>query len=466
MAKQNLEPVLKLLLIDDEDVIHKSVGGFLSKLGYEVLKAIDGEEGLKIFRSEPIDIVISDIKMPGMDGLALLNAIVQEDKQAEVILMTGHGDLDMAVDALRNGAFDFFKKPVVLDELLACLQRTKKYREMREEKDRIQKRLTALLRTGSPLGRYEILGESSAIKQVQALIDKVADAERTTVLIQGESGTGKELVAHEIHQRSVRKEASFMSVNCTAIPETLLESELFGHEKGAFTDARESRAGVFELADGGSLFLDEIGDMNLSAQAKILRVLEERQVRRVGGGREIPVDVRLITATNQNLKQMVGDKTFREDLFFRLNVFAIALPPLRERGDDVLLLAYYFLKQFASDMGKNITGMTRSVENKLKKYPFPGNIRELRNLVERAVILCDADYLMEADFPDLDGSFLVDAGSNFLNDDMPLDLEALEKYAIVRALKLSNGNQTEASKYLGIGHDALRYRIKKLDIDV
>jgi two-component system response regulator AtoC len=347
---------------------------------------------------------------------------------------------------------------------LACLQRTRRYREMREEKNRIQKRLDALLRSGSPLGKYEILGESTAIKQVLSLIDRVANSERTTVLIQGESGTGKELVAHAIHQQSVRKDATFMSVNCTAIPDTLLESELFGHEKGAFTDAHESRVGVFELADGGSLFLDEIGDMNLAAQAKILRVLEERQVRRVGGGREIPVDVRLISATNKNLKHLIGEKTFREDLFFRLNVFTIQLPPLRERGDDVLLLAYYFLNQFASDMGKNIGGLTRGVEAKLRTYPFPGNIRELRNLVERAVILCDGESLTEADFPDFLGSGSFDSVPDLAGEDWPLDLEALEKFAIVRALKLVNGNQTEAAKHLGIGHDALRYRIKKLEL--
>jgi two-component system response regulator AtoC len=464
VSKQTNEPALKLLLIDDEDVIHKSVGIFLEKVGYHVLEARDGEEGLKIFQSERVDIVISDIKMPGMGGLDLLNAIVQEGQETEVILMTGHGDVDMAVEALRNGAFDFFRKPVVLDELLACLQRTRIYREMREEKNRIQKRLDALLRSGSPLGKYEILGESTAIKQVLSLIDRVANSERTTVLIQGESGTGKELVAHAIHQQSVRKDATFMSVNCTAIPDTLLESELFGHEKGAFTDAHESRVGVFELADGGSLFLDEIGDMNLAAQAKILRVLEERQVRRVGGGREIPVDVRLISATNKNLKHLIGEKTFREDLFFRLNVFTIQLPPLRERGDDVLLLAYYFLNQFASDMGKNIGGLTRGVEAKLRTYPFPGNIRELRNLVERAVILCDGESLTEADFPDFLGSGSFDSVPDLAGEDWPLDLEALEKFAIVRALKLVNGNQTEAAKHLGIGHDALRYRIKKLEL--
>lgn len=466
MAQKDKEPALKLLLIDDDDVIHKSVGGFLKKMGYEVLSAHDGNEGLKTFQDEVVDIVISDIKMPGLDGLELLHAIIQESQESEVILMTGHGDMDMAVEALRNGAFDFFKKPVVLDELLACLQRTKRYRQLREEKNRIQKRLDALLRSETPPGRYEILGESRAIKQVLALIDKVASAERTTVLIQGESGTGKELVAQAIHRKSTRKNATFLSVNCTAIPDALLESELFGHEKGAFTDARESRAGVFELADGGSLFLDEIGDMNLAAQAKILRVLEERQVRRVGGAREIPVDVRLISATNQNLKHMVSEQTFREDLFFRLNVFTIPLPPLRERGDDVLLLAHFFFKQFASDMGKDISGMTQNVVRKLQAYPFPGNIRELRNLIERAVILCEGDTLTDADFPDLAGRSDGDLSDALSDEDLPLDLEALEKHAIIRALKLSQGNQTEAAKHLGIGHDALRYRIKKLEIQV
>lgn len=466
MAKQTKEPALNLLLIDDDDVIHKSVGGFLKKVGYQVLEARDGEEGLKIFQSEPVDIVISDIKMPGLDGLTLLNAIVEESQETEVILMTGHGDLDTAVEALRRGAFDFFRKPVVLDELLACLQRTKRYRALREEKNRIQKRLDALLRSETPLDRYEILGESSAIKQVLALIDKVAAADRTTVLIQGESGTGKELVAQAIHRSSTRRDAAFMSVNCTAIPDALLESELFGHEKGAFTDARDARAGVFEFADGGTLFLDEIGDMNLSAQAKILRVLEERQVRRVGGTREISVDVRLVSATNRDLKQMIGDQTFREDLFFRLNVFSIPLPPLRERGDDVLLLTHFFINQFASDMGKNVDGMTQGVVSKLRTYAFPGNIRELRNLVERAVILCEGENLTEADFPDLDSTGDFDGARDLPSDDFPLDLEALEKHAIIRALKLSNGNQTEAAKLLGIGHDALRYRIKKLEIEV
>ena len=463
MGKQKVEAALRLLLIDDEEVIHKSVGGFLKKMEYQVFKALDGEEGLAIFRNEPIDIVISDIRMPRMDGIDLLEALNKEGRETEVILMTGHGDMDVAVDALRKGAFDFFRKPVVLDELLGCLQRTRRYRNMRLEKNRVQKQLDALLRTDSNTGdRYEMLGESTVFKQVINLVDKVADADRTTVLIQGESGTGKELIARAIHNRSARKDAPFISVNCTAIPDTLFESELFGHEKGAFTDAGETRAGVFELGDGGTVFMDEIGDMNMAAQAKILRVLEERCVRRVGGTREIPVNVRLITASNQDLKKMVGKNDFREDLYFRLNVFALQLPPLRDRGDDKLLLAYYFLRQFVVELRKDILGISDGAERLLQAYVFPGNVRELRNLIERAVILCEGETLVEEDFPDLHADLAV-----FLNDEaLPLNLSDLEKHAIRRALMLTNGNQTEAAKHLGIGHDALRYRIKKLEIEI
>ena len=463
MGKQKVEAALRLLLIDDEEVIHKSVGGFLKKMEYQVFKALDGEEGLAIFRNEPIDIVISDIRMPRMDGIDLLEALNKEGRETEVILMTGHGDMDVAVDALRKGAFDFFRKPVVLDELLGCLQRTRRYRNMRLEKNRVKKQLDALLRTDSNTGdRYEMLGESTVFKQVINLVDKVADADRTTVLIQGESGTGKELIARAIHNRSARKDAPFISVNCTAIPDTLFESELFGHEKGAFTDAGETRAGVFELGDGGTVFMDEIGDMNMAAQAKILRVLEERCVRRVGGTREIPVNVRLITASNQDLKKMVGKNDFREDLYFRLNVFALQLPPLRDRGDDKLLLAYYFLRQFVVELRKDILGISDGAERLLQAYVFPGNVRELRNLIERAVILCEGETLVEEDFPDLHADLAV-----FLNDEaLPLNLSDLEKHAIRRALMLTNGNQTEAAKHLGIGHDALRYRIKKLEIEI
>ena len=464
MPKKTVEQDLCILLVDDEEIIHKSVGGFLEKMGYRVMLAETAEQGLKIFQEQSVDIVISDIKMPGMGGLAFLEAIGSLSQDTEVILMTGHGDLDTAVDALRKGAFDFFRKPVVLQELLLCLQKTRRHRQMRQEKDRIQKKLDALLRsTPESIGRYEILGESTAIKNVLGLVKKVAISERTTVLIEGESGTGKELVAQAIHRQSPRNEAPFISVNCTAIPDTLLESELFGHEKGAFTDARESRPGVFELGEGGTLFMDEIGDMNLAAQAKILRSLEERCVRRVGGLKEISVDVRLVSATNQDLKKMIEEGNFRHDLYFRLNVFRIHLPPLRDRGDDVLLLSHFFLQQFANDLRKNISGIHASAQSLLKKYSFPGNVRELRNVIERAVILCEETELMDRQFSDL--MTLPDSLPD-RDGDMPLNLEELESRAIHQALQKANGNQTEAAKYLGIGHDALRYRVKKYEIEI
>ena len=464
MPMETTEQDIKLLLIDDEDVIHKSVGGFLKRMGYAVECASNAEAGLEIFDEGGADIVISDIKMPDMDGIEMLEELRRRSEDTEVILITGHGDLDLAVDALRKGAFDFFRKPVVLEELLACLQRTRRYREVRREKDRIQRRLDALMRSrDTQADRYEIIGESRAMQQVLELVEKVAQSDRTTVLIEGESGTGKELVARAIHEKSPRASGPYISVNCTAIPETLVESELFGHERGAFTDAKETRKGVFELGEGGSLFLDEIGDMGLPAQAKILRGIEERRVRRVGGDKEIPVDVRLISATNQNLQGLIDKGKFRQDLFFRLNVFTIQLPPLRERGGDVLLLTYHFLKQYASDLRKDIVAIEPEVQALLRRYAFPGNVRELRNLIERAVILCDGTELDVRDFPDLAslrGETLPEEGG------LPsLNLNELEAQAICEALRRADGKQIDAAKFLGIGHDALRYRMRKYEIE-
>ena len=468
MPEETVEQALRILLIDDEEVIHRSVGRFLERMGYQVTCAHSAEEGLRVFQDQPVDIVISDIKMPGMGGIRMLDALEGLGQDTEVILMTGYADLDTAIHALRKGAFDFFQKPVVMQELVACLQRTRRYQELCREKDRIQKRLDVLLRSETErVGRYEILGESRAIREVRDLIGRVAGAERTTVLVEGESGTGKELVARAIHRQSSRTDASFISVNCTAIPETLLESELFGHEKGAFTDARASRLGVFELGDGGTLFMDEIGDMNVTAQAKILRILEERSLRRVGGTREIPVDVRLVSASNQDLKQMVKEGAFRQDLYFRLNVFSIYVPPLRHRGEDVLLLAHFFLKQFTEDLRKDVVRIHRTAQNLLQRYAFPGNVRELRNLVERAVILCDGQELTEREFPDLQRSADQAPREEYLNADRGtlLNLDELEKRAICQALEKANGNQTLAAKLLGIGHDALRYRVRKYNIE-
>jgi two-component system, NtrC family, response regulator AtoC len=460
MSLGKMESNLRLLLIDDEEVIHKSVGRFLENMGYQVLHALNGREGLEIFFEQGADILISDIKMPDMDGMELLDRLNERAADVEVILITGHGDLTTAIQAMRKGAFDFFSKPVEMEELIASLERTQRYRTLRREKDRIQQQLEALLCSDvGQLRDRDIIGESQVVLDLMELVDRVAHTERTTVLLQGESGTGKELVARAVHRKSSRAQAPFISINCTAIPDNLFESELFGHEKGAFTDARSTRKGMFELGNGGVVFLDEIGDMDMAAQAKLLRVLEERCIRRVGGAREIPVDIRLIAATNQHLQQLVTEGRFREDLFFRLNVFAIALPPLRDRGDDVLLLAYHFLQQFADEIRKEITRIEPEAQEILKMYPFPGNVRELRNIIERAVILCDSSRLTAREFADLirtrDETGEVEEGEG------RFDLAELEERAIRSAMAKTDNNQTDAARLLGIGHDALRYRLKK-----
>jgi two-component system, NtrC family, response regulator AtoC len=454
---------LNLLLIDDEEVIHRSVGTFLEKMGCKVTHAFNGKEGLELFFSSGADIIISDISMPGLDGIELLDRLQSSGADVEVILITGNGDTEAAIAALRHGAFDFFNKPVKLPELIASLERTRRYQAMRREKGRIQEQLEVLMRSGETVQNSGIIGESLVIKKALNLVDKVAEAERTTVLIRGESGTGKELFARALHERSPRADKPFVTLNCTAVPETLFESELFGHEKGAFTDAKSARKGMFELSAGGTLFLDEIGDMSVAAQAKILRALEERRVRRVGGEREIPIDVRLVTATHQDLQQMQEEGTFRQDLFFRLNVFTIDLPPLRSRGDDILLLSYHFLKQFATELGKDIVHIDSGAQKLLKSYPFPGNIRELRNLMERAVILCEGDQLSSRDFAELATASPGEITGG--DDETSFDLAELEERAIRRALAKADSNQTEAARYLGIGHDALRYRLKKYNIN-
>ena len=463
MSLEKPENSLRLLLIDDEEIIHRSVGRFLENMGYQILHAYSGREGLEVFFEQGADILISDIKMPDMDGIELLDKLNKQAADVEVILITGHGDLTTAIQAMRNGAFDFFNKPVEMEELIASLERTQRYRALRREKDRIQQQLEAFLRSDAgQLRAGEIIGESQGILDLLELVEKVASTERTTGLLQGESGTGKELVARAIHRNSARAEAPFVSINCTAIPDNLFESELFGHEKGAFTDAKGIRKGMFELSDGGVIFLDEIGDMDLAAQAKLLRVLEERCIRRVGGTREIPVDVRLIAATNQHLKQLVEEGKFREDLFFRLNVFPIAVPPLRERGDDVLLLAYHFLRQFAEEIRKNITHIEPEVQEIFKMYSFPGNVRELRNIIERAVILCDGSRLTVREFIDLARSR--DETREEPDEEMQFDLGELEERAIRAAMAKVDNNQTDAARLLNIGHDALRYRLKKYGI--
>lgn len=392
--------------------------------------------------------------MPGLDGLGVLRALRERGEDVEFIFITGIGDLQTAVAALREGAFDFFTKPVRLAELAASLERTRRYQEMKRAKKRADARLQ-LEGSSAP----DLIGDSGPMLEVLALVERVAATDHTTVLICGESGTGKELVARAVHEQSPRVESPFISLNCTAVPDSLFESELFGHEKGAFTDASERKIGMFELSGGGTLFLDEIADMSLPSQAKILRVLEERRLRRVGGVHEIAVDVRLVAATNRDLQQMQDEGLFRQDLFYRLNVFTITLPPLRERGDDILRLADYFLDNFARDFRKNVTRISDETRAMLRGYAFPGNVRELRNLLERAVILCDSDTLTPAQFGDI--LHAPAAADALVSAD---DLASIETATIRQALDRCGGRQADAARLLGIGVDALRYRLKKFGL--
>jgi len=455
------ESGIRILLIDDEEVSRQSLGQGVEAMGFTVLHAASAEEGLQVFLEEKVDLVITEIKMPGMDGIELVGHLRQYAANIEVILMTGDAEMGLVIDSIKAGATDFLRKPIDLDELFVCLMRTRRYQEERQKVESFQLQLEVLRRSSGKLSYQDkIIGQSEAICQVCELIEKVASSERTTVLILGESGTGKELVARAIHEQGLRSEQPFVAVNCTAISEQLLESELFGHEIGAFTDARESRQGLFELADGGSLFLDEIGDMDTALQAKILRVIEERTIRRVGGNQDILVDVRIISATNQDLSHLVALGAFREDLFFRLNVFPIHLPPLRERGNDILLLTHYFLEKFNHEMGKNITTIDGATQKDLLNYRFQGNVRELSNLIERAVILEEGTHLRISGLQEL---FIDD--DDLLNTNISLNLEESEKRLIRAALSRSEGKIAKAAYYLGISRDALRYRMKKYQIE-
>ena len=474
MPPKKTEQNLKLLLIDDDENIHLSVGDFLQRTGYQVEHAYSGEEGLDVFLQEGADIVITDIKMPDLDGIALLHRLKQNNSDVEVILITGHGDLDIAIAALRQGAFDFFNKPVKMEELITSLERTQRYQAMRRERDRMRQRLEVLMRSGEGAGReFEIIGNSPAMQEVMQLVDKVAPVDHTTVLITGESGTGKELIARAIHQYSSRAQHSFATLNSAAIPDNLVENELFGHEKGAFTDARATQKGLFELSDGGTLFLDEIGEMGQSAQAKILRVLEDHKIRRVGGGREIPIDVRLVAATNKDLEKLQEEGQFRQDLYYRLNVFTIHLPPLRERAGDVVHLARYYLRRFTQKFRKEqIVDIAPEALQFFRQYSFPGNVRELCNLLERAIILCEGTTLTMQDFA-IPNHFKAQPTALPVANQAPttghanssLTLNEIEKNAIIETLKRTDNNQTEAARSLGIGYSALRYRIRKYDLD-
>ena len=488
MPENQVQVELNILVIDDDPGILWSVGNYLEGRGHRVYKAGDGREGLELLSRESIDIVITDVKMPGMDGFQVLSEVRRASPGTEVIVITAFGDIESAVRAMREGAFDFFPKPFDVGALSAALQRTVRFQTLRREKDRYRRRLDRADREDRQrYGLSAIVGGSQATRDVIGLIETVCQADGTTVLVSGETGTGKELVARAIHWQSARADAAFVALDCSAIPESLVETEMFGHVKGAFTDASEARKGHFELADGGTLFLDEISGMGLEAQAKLLRSLEERRVRPVGGAREIPVDVRVISATNLDLPQAVCEGAFRQDLYYRLNAFTIHIPPLRERPDDILAIAEHFLSRYLRELHKPVGGLSPEAAALLEAHAFPGNVRELRNLIERAAILSKTGSI-EADDLKFDAQASpIPEQTEYLEPQTPpahalgsatleiedpgrlaralptddLNLSGIEREVIREALRRCAGNQMRAAGLLGVSRTALHRRMER-----
>ena len=444
----------KILVVDDEQVQRELLAGHLRKKGHEVLVAASGAEALERIAAETVDIMITDQKMPGMSGLELAAAVVRDHPNVTIIMVTAYGSIEDAVQAMKNGVEDYITKPVNLDELDILLERISEKRDLVRENRWLRDQIGDVAVTG------DFIYGSAAMREVASLIARVAGTS-ATVLLTGESGTGKEIVAQTIHRASPRVEGPFIVVNSAAIPENLIESELFGHEKGAFTGAERRRTGRFEQADGGTLFLDEIGELPGPMQVKLLRVLQEQSFERVGGEETISVDVRIIAATNRDLAAEVDRRAFRRDLYYRLNVVSITIPPLRERKRDIPILATHFVDRHASRHGKHISGMTPEALDALIKYPFPGNVRELSNIVEQAVVLSRSEIIDERDLPSH-----VAGMSNGPPMDGTLDerLAAIEKRSIEQALEESQGNKSAAARLLGISERKIRYLIDKYGI--
>ena len=444
----------RVLIVDDERTMCELVDSVLRKRGYATAWRTNPDEALTLLGSEEFDVVLTDLDMRTMNGLELCERVVASRPDIPVVLVTAFGSMETAVGAIRAGAYDFVTKPVEMDALALVVERAVQHRTLKEEVKRLREAIDGRHVPGG------MIGESPAMKKVYDLIERVAESE-ANVMITGESGTGKELVAHAVHARSLRRDGPFVAVNCAAVPETLLESELFGHSKGAFTDARQSRTGLFVQANGGTLFLDEVAEMPLGVQPKLLRALQERRVRPVGGNLELPFDARLITATNRDLESEVADKRVREDLFYRINVVRIEVPPLRARGNDCLLLAQHFIERAAQRSGKRVVGLVSTAAEKLLSYDWPGNVRELENCMERAVALTRFDQITVEDLPEkvrnYQSSHLVVA-----SDDPTelLPMHEIERRYIQRVLQGVSGNKTQAAKLLGFDRRTL-YR--KLD---
>jgi DNA-binding NtrC family response regulator len=445
---------MRILVIDDEASQRELLAGHLVRQGHNVETAGDGEQGLTLLHDSGAEAALVDMRMPRMDGLTFIKRSLETNPDLAVVVMTAYGTVESAVEAMKAGAFDYLLKPIDLEHVGVILAKIETNQKLVTENRYLKRKLE------QTDDFKDIIGRSNGIKKVLSDISRIARSD-ATVLIRGESGTGKELVARAIHQASPRATGPFLAVNCTSLPETLLESELFGHERGAFTGASSRHLGRFELADHGTIFLDEIGDITLPIQAKLLRVLETRTFQRLGGEKDIKVDIRVLTATNRNLEAKVKDGSFREDLFYRLNVIPVTIPPLRERVDDILPLIEFFIEKYNHKNNKAVRGITPQAKDLLLRHSWPGNVRELENLIERAIVLSSGDVIDVADIDpfiqDRDGE-----SANFGN----LTLDELEKRAIIEALKRTGGSLIEASELLGIHRNTLRMKIQKYQINV
>jgi DNA-binding NtrC family response regulator len=457
----------KILVVDDEKMIRWSLGEALRGWGYQPVEADTATAAVALFDAEAPNAVLLDINLPDGSGLDVLRQIRRRQSDAVVIMITANVLVDETIAALRGGAYDFIGKPINLEELQVAIRNG-------IEAGRLRKEISLFRRERLQQFSFDqIVGQSPAMREMLELAHKVAESEVSSVLLQGESGTGKDLVAKAIHYHSTRANSPFIAINCAALPGTLIESELFGYEKGAFTDAKARKEGLFEQAEGGTLFLDEIGELELSLQAKLLRVLEEGSFRRVGGLKDLPLDVRVIAASNRDLRTEGEAGRFRSDLFYRLSVIQIDIPPLRERGDDVRLLAEHYLASFKERLRKNIDSISDEALETFSNYEWPGNVRELRNVIERAMILEDSDEISSRYLPrNLTGDFHLAAGSSadgmqqgnhFRLPPKGVSLDEVEMSLVRQAIERSEGNQTKAAELLGISRDQLRYRLKKLE---
>jgi two-component system response regulator AtoC len=451
----------RILLVDDEANMRRVMTIMLQRLSYEVIEATDGEHALNLLKQESVDLIITDLRMPKVDGLALLRQLQIQNTDTPVIMITAHGSVESAVNAMKYGAFDFIIRPFEIDAMEMTIKRALSIGKVQQE--------NRYLRTEIEKGWGEFIGQSSVMRRVYKLIEQVAPA-KTSIMITGETGTGKEVVARAVHRASTRSNGLFVPINCAAIPADILESELFGYNKGAFTGAHKDRIGKFETANEGTLFLDEITEMPLNLQAKLLRVLQENTLERLGSNRTISLNIRVIAATNRDPRQAIVDKKLREDLFYRLNVITIDMPPLRERKDDIHSLVNHFLNKHATSMGYRLVDIDPVALQALESYPWPGNVRELENMMERAVVLSNGhniqvehlplELLEKMDSIDDSDSVAMEHGSLALQP----KVEQLEKTLIISALEETQGNKSKASRILEISERSLWYKLKKYEL--